>query len=408
MPGVKFRLFLARSSRLFSEVDILGVDDNDELAQAQQVMAEFQASIAERAKSRTSRKHHYLPAFYLGQWAEQGPLAVYRVQSKATFRASPKKIARITDFNTVSGLENFNGVPDNYFEELYAQLEDEAAPIFREMSETARLDLDEEERYVVALCLSTQSTRTPGFLNGIGAYDLTPKSPYQWVREREWVRRYFAATGGDKSETSNEKLDRIIRGASESRLADLHPQDQAHKFDLYLTNSFQWANQIVQHPWVLLRSVNGGLLTSDQPVLCLGVRRWRRTEIIAGSDAYITVFPVSPGVLLVILPESREGPHLRITWPINKPLSTDEVAGLNAEMAAHASEFLFGTSQDDFRGLPDLSLEPEASRQAPLDRSRRRIYYNRWSRGRTVPNWPLERWSRPPFYPPKAPARRQG
>lgn len=79
-----------------------------------------------------SRKHHYLPKFYLkGFTGNDGKLAVFDLQEKRLLskRLTPKQVFFEFDRNTFER----DGIEDDFVEKLYGILENQIAPVFKEM-----------------------------------------------------------------------------------------------------------------------------------------------------------------------------------------------------------------------------------------------------------------------------------
>lgn len=108
-----------------------------------------------------SRKHHYLPEFYLkGFTGEDGKLAVFDIENKRlkTKRLTPSQVFFEYDRNTLE----FNGVKDDFVEKMYSQLETTVGHAFKKIKEQHSFsNLDAQDMFRIILFAGSLYWRIP-------------------------------------------------------------------------------------------------------------------------------------------------------------------------------------------------------------------------------------------------------
>ncbi|GAA4461587.1 hypothetical protein GCM10023189_37220 [Nibrella saemangeumensis] len=108
-----------------------------------------------------SRKHHYLPEFYLkGFTGEDGKLAVFDIENNRlkTKRLTPSQIFFEYDRNTLE----FDGVKDDFVEKMYSQLETIVGHAFKKIKEQKSFSyLDAQDMFRIILFAGSLYWRIP-------------------------------------------------------------------------------------------------------------------------------------------------------------------------------------------------------------------------------------------------------
>ena len=110
---------------------------------------------------RRSRRHHYLPQFYLQRFtSEDGLLCLFDRETKTFRRQQPLNTAIRNEFYTVRDKE---GSKSDAIERMLSELESEACMVFTKLDKGQKAWRDEQERVSFAVFLGYLYTRTPAF-----------------------------------------------------------------------------------------------------------------------------------------------------------------------------------------------------------------------------------------------------
>jgi len=108
-----------------------------------------------------SKRHHYLPHFYLQRFTgADGLLCLFDRETKTFRRQKPLNTALQKDFST---LANKHGVKSDGIERMLSQLDAEGGCVIRRLDSRDAVWRDEQERVSFAIFLGYFYTRTPAF-----------------------------------------------------------------------------------------------------------------------------------------------------------------------------------------------------------------------------------------------------
>ena len=86
-----------------------------------------------------ARKHHFVPQSYLAGFTDDGKLTVFDLESRKTFRTTPRKVATKRDFNRI----DVHGLPPDAVEQALGDFEGRAISTIRRLQEREGLSLPE-------------------------------------------------------------------------------------------------------------------------------------------------------------------------------------------------------------------------------------------------------------------------
>jgi Protein of unknown function (DUF4238) len=166
-------------------------------------------------KSRVKkRRHHYLPRFYLRNFASQHPkgkLWVYTKDAGSFRAASPRDLAIEKDYHTVVRRD---GVVDrNTIEDTVASLENIAAPVIQKILREAAVSFDDHQ--IFALFISQLLLRVPARRDAVAGImsEMFKQMAKRFAENKESYHAdysRFQKDTGDKSELDPEELRQFL------------------------------------------------------------------------------------------------------------------------------------------------------------------------------------------------------
>ena len=288
--------------------------------------------------AKSSKRHHYLPQFYLKNFTcEDGLLCLFDRETKTFRRQQPLNTALEKDFYAVTDKQ---GVKTDRIEQLISGLESGARDIIHRLDNRIPGWKDHEERAAFALFLALFRTRTPAFdkeqtalaehlyraMNR--ANHPSPEATAQGFKE------FAEATGEDVSGIDAQQVFQIVRD-------DAYEVDvpRTYIIRLMLDSTLHLAEVLMTLDWTFVRAPRDlEFITSDAPFMtapppgesdsrAYGVR----------TPGAMTTIPLSPSVCVVIAGEGgndRYG-HMR----------KDAVRRVNSNVAQNSDRFIIGRNQ---------------------------------------------------------------
>jgi hypothetical protein len=123
--------------------------------------------MASAMAAQQAERHHYVPAFYLAEFAEprdrDGRLRVFDVNSGRTYGGTPDSQGFERDLYRVETEDPKDAL---VLETQFADLEGKCAPLIRAMNDRSILPNDEELSFILAL-IAFQAVRVPAVLDKI-------------------------------------------------------------------------------------------------------------------------------------------------------------------------------------------------------------------------------------------------
>ena len=273
-------------------------------------------------------KHHYIPVFYLKQWArDKGRLCEFskphdRVKPRKTY---PEGTGYVHDLNTVEGLPP---AETHFLEEVFFQIADDAAA-----------------RALRILLAPPPWIYSPNERSGWSRFIMC-----LLVRNPESVQKYKEVAAA----IFKDALPRIEAAYAKDRrpkdpetyadYAQLHGPNPAARTIVRVVQSLadndELGRRINSMRWIVLSDMNPEfeLLTSDRPMLL--------TNGIGPPKGHL-IMPISPFHLFVATNNLETESYIRAVWG-----SRDAIAQINNRVASQAIKYVYGT---DDKQLPFVS-----------------------------------------------------
>ncbi|WP_175280146.1 DUF4238 domain-containing protein [Prescottella equi] len=346
--------------------------------------------VVARAKAYTGdptapAKHHFVPRSYLDRWAVDGVVRRTLVDTKRWRDIGLKGVAYEDHFYRLEAEDVDPQVtPPLFLEVLFGELEDEAK---RDIDKLLQFEpgavTNAEIIANMSLYLAAQHVRGRAFRD-------EQLTIVEWSATQDQLKlsveltRFLLQLAGDLDPDRDlvEELAAQMR-AKEPISAD--PKAQA--IQLTVQQWLRFAPHLAAMEWAVYRT-ESSILTSDEPVLLLGLPGTDRGErpglLVTGAIA----FPLSPERLLVLFPRGPHGPDYPYV------LSADETQQINAELMATAEKMVFeqpGGSvalgidvppRGPGREITDSDGNPAVRYRKPT----------RWAGMTPPPSVPLSRW----------------
>ncbi|AZL58800.1 DUF4238 domain-containing protein [Tabrizicola piscis] len=288
--------------------------------------------------SRT-KKQHVVPRFYLNKFCDPGGL-VWTYSSGNNPRADkPEATAVETNFySPIGGTgERFDEV-----EKLLGAIEGNAAPLWDKLTEGKVFKGEEREH--IALFLAAQYLRSPSVV-GAGAEMMAHLAHHtaqliasdQEVHEQS-VDRYEEATGDVISPEEREKMRTFLNDPSNFSISVLRSAGLP-----MLGGIGNLANIFLNMKWVVGRSKDQHLITSDSPVTRVSDPATHRPFYGDGAFANKTVrvsFPLTPTRIVEL---TWQGEERERVVEIPKRMARE----MNGLRAAQAERFVYASLNDD-------------------------------------------------------------
>jgi hypothetical protein len=342
-----------------------------------------------------ARRHHLVPVFYLTRWADSGKIRVTNIDEGKSWVTSPKKAASETDYYRIESPDlDPEEIPPLLFEVTLSKIEQWGADFIEAAVEdpvgTAR---DDEIRVLFSLYMAFQFVRGRSY-RAFASASVTDffKLTYGEITD-EGIRHALREKGLDPAAEQIALFRSFVDQLNSGDLT-IGPQQAS-----VIGMSGKLAEQIGQHlfsrGWYIYQ-VPEILLTCDEPVVPIAGPPYSRTERGGVGNAGVVIFPLTPGLLLVMF----DGVNALPARPYE--LNYGDIADLNREIAAASCIYTFERPGRNVASAFKLPKAPAPIYQAPpmpvddtgekyLIRSHRP---NRWANVTHPPPWPVERWFR--------------
>lgn len=359
------------------------------------ITAEFEALFEEaRALEKNPpRKHHLIADTYLKRWAVGGRLRVTETRSRYTYKTSPAKAGRETDFYRIEhpGLDSV-AMPPFLFEHLLSRIEGKTVPAIEHLVAVGFDGLSPEDGFWLATYMAFQLTRGRAFRaeqQAITQELFRLENPSTESRARRIIEQVGEEPTPERVADTLGFLRTIQDG---SRYVS---QEQAGVIGM----AGQVAEGLVPHllfrDWFVFRSDWAPIITCDEPVVAIDGPGGDRRERGGFGTAGVIVFPLAPNAVLAMFHPDAELDDISLHPDLN-PNETDE---LNLEIAANSHRWMFerpDRTRSCTLALPPL--QPASAMEGPLALADRpgelyRTYKpSRWHTSPNPPSWPISRW----------------
>lgn len=322
--------------------------------------------------SERTKRQHVVPRFYLSKFCDSdGKVWTYGANMKP-LASIPEKTGAETNFYSPIGPD---GERYDEIEMLLSQIEDGVAPLWDDLSD-GRMPTG-EDRDMVSLFLAAQYLRSPSVVSAgaelaghIAHHTTQVLASHKEVHERS-VNEFEAETGKTISPEERNKMREFLNNTDNYKISVLRSSGlQA------LGGMEDLANRFFNMSWVVGRSKDQHLITSDSPVTRVSDPVTHHPLYGDGGFANKSVrvqFPMSPNRML------------EMTWQGNERDCVVEIPKnmarkMNGQRAFAAHRYVFGSQSD--AGIKKLcdkwlsrgnSLKVKTSRCAPEIEVKRKL-----------------------------------
>ncbi len=288
--------------------------------------------------AKLSKRHHYLPQFYLrGFTADDGLLTLFDRETKEFRRQQPVNTALQKDFYTVTDKA---GVKTDEVERIISHLESNAKDVIYRLERRVTGWKVGEERANFALFLALFRTRTPVFDQEQLAFteqfyrSVTRANHPSPEVTAQGFQQFAEATGEDVSDIDPQAVYRMIQD-------DAYDVEvpRAYIIRLMMDSALHLAEVLMTLNWTFVRAARDiEFITSDAPFVT--ARPWDETDprtygVLTPGAA--TLVPLSPAVCVVI---DGEGGNDRYGY-----MRKDGVRRVNSNVAQNSDRFIIGRNQ---------------------------------------------------------------
>ncbi len=281
-----------------------------------------------------SRRHHYVPQFYLNGFAgdhERPRLFTVDLMGRKNFYANPLNIALKGDFHTVE----VDGHPPDLIETALSDFEGAVAPALARTVATATFASSEDKSYLLtfATLLLVKHPRMRAVMDNVvnavvhGASRSEASDAEAW----EIKLRGMIDAGEMPPNTDIEALRHsILSGDHTIKLST----------GAHLEMEFEVAEElfplVAQRKWNIYRAVEGEFVTCDRPVALSWADPTKNSPIGLGLKNTRLLFPLSPTVAISGGFELRDA---------TVDLGAEDVAKINGRIILHAGRQVYARDE---------------------------------------------------------------
>lgn len=285
------------------------------------------------------RKHHLVPRSYLKRWAEDGLIRVTDVRQCFDYTTSPANAARETDFYSLASDDlDPERTPPLLFEVLLSEIEGwgvEGIDHLLRMPQQPDPHLLAKFTWFLGMTM-TRGNSTRRRLRKMS--EEVMRLEYGSIT-RSGVTSMMRGAGLDTTEAAVEDACALVDEIREGTVV-LSPQDAA-LIGLAAEVSYRMGEELLRRKWMLFKTPQV-LVTCDEPVVVVGGPGHRRSERAGLDSAGAVVFPLTPGMGLVMFHPERAArlglPDAQL--PVAQ-LDHAEVFELNREIAMSCHRWVF-------------------------------------------------------------------
>ena len=342
---------------------------------------EFAAESQRLALEERSKKHHYVPVFYLSKWAVNGYVQPTQVDTRTAYRPQPpKEVAHQTNFYSLPATDDTMDIPLKWVETHLSRIENACAHRYREL-ETLGVGLVEDDslKRDLAVFLGLQLARTVSqrerHLVIIKSSDSTKRA----LLKHLWPN------------LTNEQIDATMRNQ--------HADPKHEAIELMRKDVRNvLAESLYRREWAVY-ATSDPIATCDDPVAMIAGPPVPRSVSLGATFSAVILHPLDAHHVLVML---RSG--LRHRGPFQ--LDHEETHSINVEIVAAATRTAFERPGDAIAVDIDIpprqpAIETDAAAAAlGADEAiaitlRNGTARSRWTELGMGPTWPIPRWYRP-------------
>jgi Protein of unknown function (DUF4238) len=288
-----------------------------------------------------ARRHHYVPACYLKQFAVpqdrcEGRLYVYDRDSGRAWPSSPDNSAHQRDFYRV----DVEGEHPNLAENTYEALETRFAPVLASVCERGTLPTDPVAMRELLAFVASQATRTPRVREMQQRFygDVHMLALRMLATNKPAFMKHLREMEGEISKISDEDAEDLFADLGERVSANAPIEfEQTRLIGDTLELAGELEDVLARRHWILGRPNDDGacFITTDDPVHLQPATSRRMHPLgspgFGDADTNVLV-PLGPRLLLFGLPRPSNRARLR--------LSRRAVAEVNGALAYAAHRFI--------------------------------------------------------------------
>lgn len=291
------------------------------------------------------KRQHFLPSFYLHNFARDGFVAVYDRAHDEVRRQQPKNTGVITHFYT---LEDSDGRRRFEIEQLFAEYEGKAKAVIDKLSDQSSITAD--ERSDLAIFLAFGAMRTPEMTDSLKALNSRLVA--------DVTRRIFSDVDEivemlKKDPDSADKTSADLEGEATAMMTMATEEqfeivtDHGWAVSMAVRMALEIAPIFAGRNWRVLHVQNEKIsyVTSDSPFLLgtVGPRPSSFWGVGFGNADALTIFPLTQDCALAI--SGQEGKM------VHASVGRDQVRDLNLRIASQCQRFLIGRDEALVRSL---------------------------------------------------------
>ncbi|MBF6436385.1 DUF4238 domain-containing protein [Nocardia cyriacigeorgica] len=309
-----------------------------------------QALHDESTRNFGTKKHHYVPRFYLKRWANpEGESKMTIVDSGSSYVQPVEQLARKTNFNRFSA-DDIDPVlyPALWVEKHMSRIEDQIAIRLTEACATGPGPVNDPLlKADIAVFVGLQYVRGVKYRKYALKLDekISTLDPLQLRQTVSLLLPTLLPTFGISYDPSRheEQLEDILSKSTSSGSSDprVKALDQALS-DLRVVVS----DSVHKRLWAIYATVNP-IVTCDEPVIMIPGGKYDRSRWLGPNHSQAIIFPLDPHHLLVMLTR-----NLSHTEPFI--LDEEEAFEVNLEFVAGSDQCAFERPQDSIVSRFDI------------------------------------------------------
>lgn len=308
------------------------------------------------------KRQHFLPRFYLDNFAASGLVAVYDRETDEVRLQQPVNTGVIGHFYT---MEDAEGRRRFELEQLLSEYEGKAKPVINKLA--AREAIDGEERSDLAIFIALAAMRTPDVVDSLKAFNAgmvtdIMKDMFADVDD-------VAARLRDDPDFAGKPEDQVL--AEAKLMVEMAQNDGVtvtteHRWavGMAIQMALQIAPIFASRDWVVVHRDNDkkSFVTTDAPVLLTTVapRENNFYGVGFGNADALVFFPLKESCTLAMLGESGDLRHI--------DANAEKVRQLNLAMAAKCQRFVLGRDEALVRSLAQATSLARTKWQAKMQR----------------------------------------
>ena len=284
-----------------------------------------------------ARKHHFVPQGYLAGFTDDGKLTVFDLESKKTFRTTPKNVAAKRDFNRI----DVHGLPPDAVERALGDFEGKAISTIRWLQESEGSMTDDELSDIVTLMtlLVTRNPRRRHRMNAARRHAVRVIAS-MLTSDRRIYESHVARAKRDgfiskDAHVPFEKVEKFVR-EDQYAVEISTTENLQQEFCISFNNIF---DMLASRSWslVIADADAPDFVTCDHPVAVVFKDNGRHGPIGYGLPGTEVSFPLGPRHAVLGVLENPLRPQITAR--------TEEVAALNSRTVYHADRQVYAKSR---------------------------------------------------------------